>query len=107
MQELIIEPKPGCLSSALKIIGEKWTCLILRDLSTAPRTFSDLEKSLVGLSPRTLSQRLNKLEGEAIIIKSLYCERPPRYQYSLTQKGLELKSVLMAMADWGARYHNS
>lgn len=88
MKEVVIESKPGCLNSTLNIIGDKWTALILRDLSSAPRTFSYLEKNLAGLNPRTLSQRLDKLENEAIVEKTLYCEKPPRYRYSLTKKGL-------------------
>ncbi len=76
-------------------MGDKWTPLVLRDLSSGGRTFKDLEESL-HLSPRTLSQRLDKLETEAIIQKSIYCERPPRYEYSLTEKGSELLTILKA-----------
>lgn len=101
-----IEQKPGCIGSALKIIGDKWTALILRDLAASPHTFSELETNLVGISPRTLSQRLEMLIKEEIINKSLYCEHPPRYNYSLTEKGLELQNVLFSMAEWGAKYHS-
>ena len=99
-----IETRPGCIQETLKVMGDKWTPLILRDLNTNDATFSELETSLVGISPRTLSQRLNKLEDEAIIAKIMYCEHPPRYRYQLTQKGRELQSVLVKMAEWGARY---
>lgn len=102
-----IEQKPGCISSALNILGEKWTALILRDLTTAPQTFGDLEKSIEGLGPRTLSQRLEKLQNEGIVDKALYCEHPPRYQYTLTQKGQDLHEVLVQMAAWGEKYHQS
>lgn len=96
--------KPGCIECTLSIIGDKWTPLIVRDLTTGGSSFCQLEKSLVGISPRTLSQRLDKLENEKIITKSLYCEHPPRYKYELTQKGKELQSVLHQMANWGERY---
>lgn len=100
--------KPLCtpcnLEKALDIIGDKWTALILNELSGQPCAFSELEKSVEGISPRTLSQRLTKLEEQKILEKVLYCERPPRYNYSLTAKGKELKVVLGKMADWGARY---
>jgi DNA-binding HxlR family transcriptional regulator len=102
-----IEQKPGCITSALKIIGDKWTALILRDLSSAPHTFGELESSLSSISPRTLSQRLEMLVHEEIISKTLYCEHPPRYNYSLTEKGVELENVLFSMAEWGAKYHSS
>ena len=98
-----IETRPGCIQSALNIVGDKWTPLLLRDLHTAPQTFSDLESSLQ-LSPRTLSQRLTKLEAEGIIAKRLYCQHPPRYEYHLTDKGMELLTIIRAMAEWGERH---
>ncbi len=96
--------KPGCIECTLSIIGDKWTPLIIRDLTVQGSSFGELEKSLVGISPRTLSQRLDKLERQQIITKRLYCERPPRYHYVLTKKGSELQAVLEQMAQWGARY---
>jgi DNA-binding HxlR family transcriptional regulator len=99
-----IEKTPGCMQEALKILGDKWTALILMELSSSSSTFSQLEVALSGISPRTLSQRLNKLESEDIVSKNCYCEHPPRYQYQITQKGKDLQSVLKKMADWGAKY---
>ena len=99
-----IEQSPGCMQSCLSILGDKWTALVLRDLTAEPRTFCSLETSLDGISPRTLSQRLEKLVKEGIIVKKMYCEHPPRYQYQLTKKGESLNEVLQKMADWGARY---
>ncbi len=100
--------KPLCtpcnIEKTLEIIGDKWTALILNELSGQPCSFSELEKSVEGISPRTLSQRLAKLENAKILEKILYCERPPRYNYTLTKKGQELKTVLGKMADWGAIY---
>ena len=99
-----LEKRPGCIQETLKIMGDKWTPLILRDLNTADATFSELEISLNGISPRTLSQRLSKLEEEAIIAKVMYCEHPPRYRYQITPKGRELQSVLLKMGEWGEKY---
>lgn len=99
-----IEKQPGCIQHTLEIMGDKWTALILRDLSAGPTKFSELEISLEGISPRTLSQRLEKLESEKVITKRLYCEHPPRSIYELTQKGKELQEVLIKMADWGAKH---
>lgn len=107
MKTLSIEQKPGCIMSALHILGDKWTALIIRDLSGAPRGFSDLQTSLTGISPRTLSQRLEKLVAEDIVSKIQYCERPPRYHYALTLKGEELQDVLVSMAEWGAKYNSN
>ena len=95
---------PGCIQAALEIIGDKWTGLLLRELTECPKTFGELEEILIGISPRTLSQRLTKLENENITKKTIYCQHPPRYRYSLTEKGSDLKSVLSSMAKWGAKY---
>lgn len=99
-----IEDRPGCIQETLRILGDKWTALILLQLSSADATFSQLENSLEGISPRTLSQRLDKLETENIVVRYEYCEHPPRYRYQITSKGKELQSVLRKMADWGAKH---
>lgn len=100
-----IENRPGCIQSALNIIGDKWSPLLLGQLVSGAKTFGELELSLTGISPRTLSSRLTKLESEAIIGKKQYNARPPRYKYDLTTKGQELQDVLVKMADWGEKYH--
>lgn len=101
-----LENRPGCIKSALAILGEKWTALILGSLSEQTRTFSELEELIDGINPRTLSKRLDKLAQEKIICKQLYNEHPPRYRYELTAKGSELQNVLLAMAVWGDKYHS-
>lgn len=98
--------QPLCIESALRIIGDKWTAKILRDISSGNTTFSALEKSLECISPRTLSQRLDMLESESIVSKQQYCQHPPRYQYVLTNKGTELQEVIQKMAEWGGRYYS-
>lgn len=100
------QSQPRCIQTTLRIMGDKWTALILRDLSAGVNTFSCLEVSLTGISPRTLSQRLDMLEDEGIIEKLKYCRRPPRFKYVLTEKGCELQAVLTRMAEWGAKYHD-
>ena len=102
--EPVLEPQVGCIASAMAIIGNKWTALILRDLSEGPKRFGELEKSVVGINPRTLSQRLDDLEQHAIITKTSYAEVPPRVEYTLTQKGVDLMPVLRQMAEWGDKY---
>jgi DNA-binding HxlR family transcriptional regulator len=102
-----LEPKAGCIASAMEIIGNKWTALILRDLSAGPKRFGELEKSVGSINPRTLSQRLDDLERHAIITKTSFAEVPPRIEYALTPKGEDLVPVLEAMAAWGDRYYNA
>lgn len=101
-----LEPKVGCIASAMEIIGNKWTALILRDLSSGPKRFSELEKSVGSINPRTLSQRLDDLERHNIITKKPYAEVPPRIEYALTEKGEDLVPVLRQMASWGNKYYD-
>ena len=100
-----VESRPGCIQSALCILGDKWSPLLLGLLFDQPRTFGELETYLSGISPRTLSARLDKLHHQGIISKRQYCEHPPRYRYELTQKGSELQDILKEMAEWGAKHH--
>jgi len=99
-----IESQVGCLAAAMRIIANKWTALILRDLFTGPKRFCELERSVGGINPRTLSQRLDDLEEHGIITKESFAEVPPRCEYTLTQKGEDLLPVLQQMAAWGTKY---
>lgn len=99
-----IEPRDGCIACAANILGSKWTALILRDLSKGPRRFKDFEASLKGISPRTLSQRLDELEAEGVITKQSFAEVPPRVEYTLSDKGHDLLPILKQMAAWGSKY---
>lgn len=101
-----LEPKTGCIASAMAIIGNKWTALILRDLCTGSKRFGELEKSVGTINPRTLSQRLDDLEAHGIITKKSYAEVPPRIEYTLTDKGRDLQPVLEQMAAWGDKYYD-
>jgi len=101
-----MEPKEGCIASAMAIIGNKWTALILRDLFSGPKRFTELEKSIPGINPRTLSQRLDDLEAHKIVTKKCYSEVPPRIEYTLTKKGEDLAPVLRQMAEWGTRHYS-
>lgn len=99
-----IESSEGCVASAMEIIGSKWTALILRDLFAGPKRFCELEKSVSGVNPRTLSKRLSILEEHGIISKATFHEVPPRSDYSLTKKGEDLLPIIQEMSDWGAKY---
>lgn len=99
------ESKPGCIKAALVILGDKWSPLLLKELAeNGNLRFSMLEELLEGISPRTLAQRLDALELEGIITRQQYQLHPPRYEYGLTQKGLGLVDVLVAMGHWGEKY---
>lgn len=102
-----LEPKVGCIASAMEIIGNKWTALILRDLADGPKRFSELERSVGTINPRTLSQRLDDLEQHKILTKKSFAEVPPRIEYTLTQKGADLIPVLQKMSSWGQKYYDA
>ncbi len=97
--DLSIEPKVGCIASAMAILGQKWTALILRDLISGPQRFCELERSVGNINPRTLSQRLDDLEKHGIISSNREDSK-----YRLTKKGLDLLPILKQMAAWGIKY---
>ena len=86
------------------IVSGKWTLLIIRDLTTGTKRFSELERSLVGISPKTLSERLSALESEGIVQRRTYAEVPPKVEYSLTEKGQALFTLIEDMRDYGRRW---
>ncbi len=86
------------------IISGKWTLLILRDLAAGINRFSILERSLTGISPKTLSERLKSLEKAGIVTRKSFAEVPPRVEYSLTEMGLDLIPLIEHMRDYGTRW---
>ena|SRR5579864_9412215 len=100
-----IESRPGCVAAAVSVVGDKWTPLIVMELSKGAARFSVLESALDHISPRTLSQRLDEMEHCRLITKKAFAEVPPRVEYALTAKGQDLLPILKSMADWGDKYH--
>src|SRR3954449_11245130 len=86
------------------IISGKWTLLLIRDLADGSRRFCELERSLEGISPRTLSLRLRALEDEGIVARDTFPEVPPRVEYALTEKGLALLPIVDDMRSYGERW---
>jgi DNA-binding HxlR family transcriptional regulator len=87
-----------------RIVSGKWTLLLLRDLAAGPCRFTQLERSLEGISPRTLSQRLKALEDEGIIDREVFAEAPPRVEYRLTAKGRDIGPIVEAMRAYGEQW---
>ena len=83
------------------IVCGKWTLLVIRDLADGRSRFCELERSLAGISPRTLSLRLRALEEEGIVRRTTYAEVPPRVEYALTAKGEALLPIIESMRDYG------
>lgn len=98
-------PADGCpVERTLRVIGGKWTLLVLRDLFTGTKRFGELRRSLGHVSPKTLSERLRELEAQGIVTRTVYPEVPPRVEYSLTDKGRSLGDIIEAMRAWGERW---
>ena len=96
------ETCPVCLTA--DIICGKWTLLLVRDLAEGRSRFCELERSLQGISPRTLSLRLRALEEEGVVERHTYAEVPPRVEYALTRKGLALLPIIEDMRAYGKRW---
>jgi DNA-binding HxlR family transcriptional regulator len=86
------------------LIAGKWTILIIRDLAEGRRRFCQLERSLAGISPRTLSLRLRALEEEGILRRQTFAEVPPRVEYGLTEKGHALIPLIEDMRRYGREW---
>ena len=100
---MVFDPEcPVCRTA--EVIGGKWTLLIIRDLADSSLRFCELERSLNGISPRTLSLRLRALEEEGIVERRTYPEVPPRVEYALTDKGRALVPLIEDMRTYGSRW---
>jgi DNA-binding HxlR family transcriptional regulator len=86
------------------IVCGKWTLLLIRDLADGRSRFCELERSLSGISPRTLSLRLRALEEEGVVERQTFPEVPPRVEYALTEKGRALLPIIDDMRDYGERW---
>ena len=91
------------IARTLEVLGERWTLLIIRDVFNRKRRFEQLQENL-GIARNVLSARLARLVEEGILEKRSYQERPPRYEYFLTEKGLDLWPILVGMLHWGDRH---
>lgn len=89
---------------AARLIGDRWTLLIIRDLATGCKRFGGLQKSVVGISPRTLSDRLSALEAAGLVERRAYAEIPPRVEYTLTEMGQGLIPIIEALRAYGERW---
>jgi DNA-binding HxlR family transcriptional regulator len=86
------------------IVCGKWTMLVIRDLAESRRRFCELERSLEGISPRTLSLRLRALEEQGIVARQTFPEVPPRVEYALTAKGRALVPIVESMRAYGSTW---
>src|SRR6201993_1181823 len=91
------------MARTVSVIGDRWTLLIIRDCFLRVRRFEDFQERL-GITRPILASRLKKLVDEFVLVKVPYQQRPLRYEYRLTQKGLDLFPIVMAIVHWGDVY---
>jgi DNA-binding HxlR family transcriptional regulator len=102
---LLMSADPSCpVCRTADVVCGKWTLLVIRDLAEGRSRFCELERSLHGISPRTLSLRLRALEEEGIVKRQTYPEVPPRVEYALTEKGRALVPLIEDMRAYGREW---
>ncbi|MBB6454623.1 DNA-binding HxlR family transcriptional regulator [Salirhabdus euzebyi] len=103
MEQFQLCPK---FEKAMKLLGKRWTGLIIYQLLFGPQRFSEIESSLP-VSGRLLSERLKELEEEGLVNRHVYAEVPVRVEYSLTDKGRELQPIIKGIENWSDRWVES
>ncbi|MGZ5307888.1 MAG: winged helix-turn-helix transcriptional regulator [Solirubrobacterales bacterium] len=91
------------IARSLELVGERWTLLVIRDVFRGKRRFDEIQQSL-GIARNVLTSRLERLVEEDILERRLYSEKPKRYEYFLTEKGLDLWPVLVTLMHWGDQH---
>lgn len=96
---------PDCpVEMTLQLIGDKWKVLIIRDLLTGTKRFSELMRSVTGITQKVLTSHLRSMEAAGLVTRTVYPEVPPKVEYSLTETGFSLKPILDSMTIWGTDY---
>ena len=92
------------VACTLDLLGDRWSLLVIRDLVRGKRRFAEFLASPEGIPTNILADRLKRLKARGVIRAQRYSARPPRLEYTLSEKGEELRPILRAMAEWGVRH---
>jgi DNA-binding HxlR family transcriptional regulator len=92
------------IARALEVLGDRWTLLVIRDAFLGVRRFDDFQRDL-GVARNVLSDRLQRLVDEGLLERRRYQERPERFEYRLSQKGIDLWPAIVTLMKWGDRYY--
>lgn len=99
------EELPECpVATTVRLIGNKWKLLILRNLMARPWRFNEMLRSIPGISQKVLTDNLRSLEADGIITRTVYPEVPPRVEYALSDLGASMRPIMGAMEAWGLGY---
>lgn len=99
-----LSDEPCSLARSLAVIGDRWTLLVLREAFLKVRRFEEFQARL-GIARRVLTERLAHLVAEGVLERRPYQDRPPRFEYRLTEKGLGLYPAILALVHWGDRHY--
>lgn len=92
------------ITRTAEVLGGKWSLPIIFSLIKDTKRFKELERHIEGINTRMLVKELKQLEENGIVSRKVYAEVPPRVEYSLTEKGIALKTVLVEMKNWGDKF---
>lgn len=96
---------PDCpVETTLMLISDRWKVLIIRDLLDGTKRFGELKKSVGNISQKVLTANLRSMEEDGLLTRKVFPEVPPRVEYTLTETGYSLKSILDSMVAWGTEY---
>ncbi len=94
-------PDVEAVETAVRVLGGKWKIMILVHLSEGPRRFSDLRRRVPPISQQSLTLQLRELERDGVINRRVYAEVPPRVEYSLSDIGVKISSLIPPLMEWG------
>lgn len=102
---MVLDFRSGCpIATTLDIVGDRWTLVILRDMINGKSKYSEFLNSPERITTNVLADRLQKMGAAGLVEKSLYCARPKRYAYVLSEKGRGLHPIVREMCKWANRY---
>ncbi len=102
------EELPECpVATCIQLIGNKWKLFIIRNLLACPQRFTELKRTIPGISQKVLTDNLRALEDDGLVDREVFAEVPPKVVYSLSELGNTLRPILDAMQAWGTEYKKS
>lgn len=96
---------PACpVATTIMLIGNKWKIFILQRLLERPWRFNELQRDILGISQRVLTDNLREMERDGIVLRKVYAEVPVRVEYKLSELGDTMRPIIASMAEWGTEY---
>ena len=103
--KIVFDEKTCPVTATMQVLGGKWKPILINAIYfTTPARFGELKRSVKGITQSMLTSQLRQLEADGVIKRKIYAEIPPRVEYTLTEFGLTLSPILVAMGNWGKQY---